>query len=188
MVCLTILTLIFVFLLISPSHGRDFLVGGTHNSWALPLPSQDSLNRWAQNQRFTIGDSLLWKYDKKSESVLEVKEENYGSCNISDPVVSYNDGDTKVDLNRSGPFYFISGSEGHCQKGLKMSVVVLSTRHGGGRISSPAPAPAPSPPDSQDEAAPAPAPHSGGVGGRLGGGGVGELVWVLLWIAVAFVM
>lgn len=78
--------------------------------------------------------------------MLEVKEEDYKSCNISKPIVEYNDGDTKVPLNRSGPFYFISGAEGHCQKGLKLAVVVMSNRHSDGTHQSPAAAPSAPPP------------------------------------------
>nr|DAD34168.1 TPA_asm: hypothetical protein HUJ06_004808 [Nelumbo nucifera] len=44
------------------------------------------------------------------------------------------------ELDRLGPFYFISGTEENCQKGEKMSVVVLSPRHHGSSLSAPAPA------------------------------------------------
>lgn len=118
----------------------------------------------------------VWKYDQRSESVLQVKAEDYGSCNTSEPIVEYNDGDTKVGLDQSGPFYFISGAEDHCQKGLKVAVVVTSDRHGGRHYSSPAPAPAP-------EVA-APPPERGGAA-SLGGG---VLMGLLMGLGVSLVM
>nr|DAD30768.1 TPA_asm: hypothetical protein HUJ06_009619 [Nelumbo nucifera] len=45
------------------------------------------------------------------------------------------------ELDRLGPFYFISGTEENCQKGEKMTVVVLSPKHHGTSSSAPAPAP-----------------------------------------------
>jgi hypothetical protein len=94
-----------------------------------------------------------WKYDGQKDSVLQVTKEAYASCNTTSPIEEYKDGNTKVKLDRSGPFYFISGAEGHCEKGQKFVVVVLSQkqRHTG---ISPAPSPA------EFEGGPAVAPTS----------------------------
>jgi len=54
---------------------------------------------------------------------LQVNKEDYANCNSSNPVEQYNDGNTKVKLDRPGPFYFISGAKGHCEKGQKLIVV-----------------------------------------------------------------
>ncbi|KAL7239253.1 hypothetical protein ACSBR2_005200 [Camellia fascicularis] len=43
-------------------------------------------------------------------------------------MAEHKDDNTKVKLNRSGPFYFISGEEGHCDKGQKLIVVVMSAK------------------------------------------------------------
>lgn len=91
---------------------------------------------------------------------MEVTKEAYNSCNTTNPLANYTDGETKVKLDRSGPFYFISGANGHCEKGQKLSLVVISPRHS--VIS-----PAPSPVEFEDGPALAPAPISGSV--RLGG-------------------
>lgn len=84
----------------------------------------------------------VWKYDSGKDSVLQVNKEGYVSCNISNPIEEYKDGNTKVKLSRAGPFYFISGTKGNCEKGQKVVVVVLSPRSSYTGIS-PAPAPAP---------------------------------------------
>lgn len=39
------------------------------------------------------------------------------------------DGDSVFTFDRSGPFYFISGNKSNCDKGQKLTVVVLSLRN-----------------------------------------------------------
>ncbi|GLT48760.1 hypothetical protein SLA2020_223670 [Shorea laevis] len=80
--------------------------------------------------------SLLLSFTDARE-ILEA----YQSCNTTNPVAEYKDGNTKVKLDRPGPFYFISGAKGHCEQGHKLIVVVLTPRHRYTAIS-PAPAPA----------------------------------------------
>ncbi|XP_022859770.1 early nodulin-16-like [Olea europaea var. sylvestris] len=55
---------------------REFVVGDENNLWAVPS-SIDEFNKWAEKTRFQIGDSLVLKYDSKSDSMLEVTEEDY---------------------------------------------------------------------------------------------------------------
>lgn len=57
---------------------------------------------------------------------MEVKEEGYKNCNASHPNMFSNDGNTLFNLDDSGSFYFISGASGHCQKGQKMILRVLT--------------------------------------------------------------
>ncbi|KAK1286975.1 Early nodulin-like protein 3 [Acorus calamus] len=158
---LLFLTLIFITTL--SSEAKDFLVGGTTNAWKIPSSPSDSLNHWAESTRFQIGDSLVWKYEAGKDSVLQVTREAYLSCNTTGPVAEHGDGNTTVGLDKSGAFYFISGEKGHCEKGQKLIVVVLSKRSSS--VSSPAPAPI--------------APANGGAAAvvpRRGGGILGGLV------------
>ncbi|RRT41119.1 hypothetical protein B296_00043242 [Ensete ventricosum] len=53
LVCLTLLLVSFTI-----SEARDFLVGGDDRAWRVPRTTTDSLNRWAERNRFHIGDSL----------------------------------------------------------------------------------------------------------------------------------
>ncbi|XP_010265565.1 PREDICTED: early nodulin-like protein 1 [Nelumbo nucifera] len=132
-------SVVLVFLLFSFSEAREILVGGKTDAWKIPSESV-SLNRWAEAARFQIGDTLVWKYDANKDSVLRVTKEAYSSCNVSSPIAEYKDGNSKIVLDRSGPFYFISGANGHCEKGQKLIVVVLSPRS---RFISFSPAPSP---------------------------------------------
>lgn len=83
----------------------------------------------------------VWTYDRTKDSVLKVRKEAYISCNTSEAMEEYTDGNTKVTLDKSGPHYFISGAEGHCEKGQKLIVVVMAQRH---RFVGVSPAPSPS--------------------------------------------
>ncbi|OIW18631.1 hypothetical protein TanjilG_13383 [Lupinus angustifolius] len=115
-------------LLISLCEGFDFVVGGNKDSWKVPLQSPDSLNHWAETQRFRIGDTLVFKYNNSTESVHLVNEEDYLACKTLGNHTIFNDGHSKFHLMESGSFHFISGSQGHCQMGLKLVVVVMSPR------------------------------------------------------------
>ncbi|KAL3500309.1 hypothetical protein ACH5RR_039402 [Cinchona calisaya] len=135
----TILVLCCLFFSFSEAN-RDLLAGGKTDSWKIPSSESDSLNKWAQRSRFIIGDTLVWNYDGSKDSVLLVNKRDYITCNTSSPIEAYNDGNTKVKLEHSGPYHFISGAEGHCEKGQKFLVVVLSEKHGR-KFISPAPSP-----------------------------------------------
>ncbi|KAL2544655.1 early nodulin-like protein 15 [Forsythia ovata] len=135
-------SLVFFFLYLSFSEARDHLVGGKSDSWKVPSSESDSLNHWAEKSRFQVGDSLVWKFDGSKDSVLQVTKRDYVTCNTSSPIETYTDGNTKVKLERSGPYYYISGAEGHCEKGQKLIVVVISEKHRRFMGVSPAPSPA----------------------------------------------
>ncbi|XP_058785944.1 early nodulin-like protein 14 [Vicia villosa] len=152
-------SILFMFFLFGLSAATDLLVGGKENAWKVPSSEADSLNKWAGKSRFNVGDHLVWKYDGGKDSVLQVNKEDYANCNSSNPIQQYNDGNTKVKLDRPGPFYFISGAKGHCEKGQKLVVVVITPRTRYGPVS-PAPSPAPSSAELEGGPAVAPAPTS----------------------------
>ncbi|KAK4349552.1 hypothetical protein RND71_032307 [Anisodus tanguticus] len=129
-------------LMLSFTEARDHLVGGKTDSWKVPSSESNSLNRWAEKSRFLIGDYLVWKYDGKTDSVLEVSKRDYVTCNTSSPIAVHNDGNTKIVLDHSGAYYFISGAKGHCEQGQKLIVVTLSEKHMS-RFFMGAPAPSP---------------------------------------------
>ncbi|KAE8126072.1 hypothetical protein FH972_020819 [Carpinus fangiana] len=152
--------MLLTYLFVSFTEAREFLVGSKTNAWKIPSSEAESLNKWAEASRFQIGDSLVWNYDPSKDSVLQVSEKDFESCSTSSPIAVYKDGSTKVKLDRSGAFYFISGAEGHCEKGQKLVTVVLSVRRQFSYVS-----PAPSPVDFEG---PAVAPTSGGASLRGG--------------------
>ncbi|KAL8536963.1 hypothetical protein ACS0TY_012232 [Phlomoides rotata] len=169
--------LLLTFLFVSFSEARDLLVGGKSNTWKIPTSESDSLNKWAEKSRFVIGDTLVWEYTDSQDSVLQVTKRDYVTCNTSSPIETYTGGNIKVKLVKSGPHYFISGAEGHCDKGQKVIIVVISERHHNLRVVSPAPSPA-----EIEGPAVAPAPASGTA--RLSGGLFMALVLAVLVVLV----
>uniref|UniRef100_A0A1J3IEL8 Early nodulin-like protein 1 n=1 Tax=Noccaea caerulescens TaxID=107243 RepID=A0A1J3IEL8_NOCCA len=156
--------IIFSFIFLSPlAAANEVTVGGKSGDWKIPPSSSYSFTEWAQKARFKVGDFIVFRYEAGKDSVLHVTQEAYKSCNTTNPLANYTDGETKVKLDRSGPFYFISGADGHCEKGQKLSLVVISPRHVAF-----SPAPSPTLVEFGDGPALAPAPTSGSA--RLGGG------------------
>ncbi|CAN6483564.1 unnamed protein product [Victoria cruziana] len=106
-------------------RARLFKVGG-QQGWVVS-PSEP-FNHWSQNQSFRKFDHIYFKYKAGEDSVLLVSKEAYQVCNTTNPVNSFTDGNTNIELPHSGPLYFISGQPGHCEKGQKLIVRVLADR------------------------------------------------------------
>ncbi|KAF3788030.1 Early nodulin-like protein 1 [Nymphaea thermarum] len=118
----------------------EFTVGGDMG-WAIPPANDtDMYNQWASKNRFQVGDTLHFKY--KKDSVMVVSDTDYDMCNSSHPLFYYNNGKTDFKISQSGLLYFISGVSGHCEKGQKMIIKVLSgpaSPSPGGSPSTPSP-------------------------------------------------
>ncbi|XP_009614624.1 early nodulin-like protein 14 [Nicotiana tomentosiformis] len=160
------LAFLVIFVFISFCEAKEFVVDGKANSWKIPS-SPDEFNKWAEKTRFQIGDYLVLKYDPNSDSVLQVNEEDYKNCNKANPLKSYQDGETKILLNKSSPFFFISGANGHCEKGQKLEVKVLSPQHSS-KAHSPVLAQTPATHTPVEILPPAPTPASGSSGMKFG--------------------
>ncbi|XP_039115114.1 early nodulin-like protein 1 [Dioscorea cayenensis subsp. rotundata] len=119
---------LFVCLLFLLGEGREFRVGGSMG-WTVPNDLNSiTYNQWAESHRFHYGDSLLFVYPPEKDSVLKVNKESYNSCNTASYIKKYSDGNTVILLDRSGPFYFISGVQENCLKNESMIVVVMGER------------------------------------------------------------
>ncbi|CAL9049580.1 unnamed protein product [Musa banksii] len=134
-------SLVFVGVLmgsVTSSGAYVFYVGGRDGWVSNPSESYDS---WAGRNRFRVNDTLVFRYKNGTDSVLVVTKQDYDACNVSNPIQKLEGGDSMFNLDRSGPFFFISGVPDNCRKGQKLVVVVLAVRNGG----KPSPSP-PSPP------------------------------------------
>ncbi|CAH8274595.1 unnamed protein product [Arabidopsis lyrata] len=138
------------------SNGHKFDVGG-RDGWVL-TPSED-YSHWSHRNRFQVNDTLYFKYVKGKDSVLNVSEKEYKTCNTTHPLASLSGGDSLFLLSRSGPFFFVSGNSGNCLKGQKLAVTVMSTGHHSHTPRHPSPSPSPSAsPVHQALSSPAPTP------------------------------
>ncbi|KAF6157559.1 hypothetical protein GIB67_004497 [Kingdonia uniflora] len=106
----------------------DFEVGQT-KGWVVPASNESEIyNTWASKNRFQIGDSVHFKYEK--DSVMLVTETEYKHCNTTHPFFFSNNGNTVYTFDRWGLFYFISGVSGHCERGQRMIIKVLALDDG----------------------------------------------------------
>ncbi|XP_043723127.1 early nodulin-like protein 1 [Telopea speciosissima] len=102
----------------------EFEVGGT-KGWIVPSANDTKIyNDWASRNRFKIGDSVRFKYEK--DSVMVVSGSEYNKCDSTHPLFFSNDGNTVYQFDRSGFFYFISGVSGHCKRGQKVIIRVMA--------------------------------------------------------------
>ncbi|KAJ8478898.1 hypothetical protein OPV22_022625 [Ensete ventricosum] len=111
--------------LVSSGWAYEFHVGGSHGWVEHP---HEKYNGWAERNRFQVNDTLLFKYKPGKDSVLLVTEAAYKSCDVTNPIQSYTDGNSVFKFDRSGPFFFISGADDHCKRGQRLIVVVLAIR------------------------------------------------------------
>ncbi|KAF5460984.1 hypothetical protein F2P56_020815 [Juglans regia] len=124
------------------SEAYKFYVGG-RDGW-VSYPSE-SYSHWTGRNRFKVDDKLVFKYKKGTDSVLVVNKDDYDKCNTKNPIKKLEDGDSEFNLDRSGPFFFISGNEQNCEKGQKLIVTVLSVRHNNKYPPPSSPTPLPTP-------------------------------------------
>ncbi|XP_031498549.1 mavicyanin-like [Nymphaea colorata] len=100
---------------------------GDLDAWGVPAPVTPKIyDDWSQNNKFRIGDSLLFLYPPSEESLVQVTEDAFKSCNISNPIAYFNDGNTLFNITGPGTFYFTSGVGGHCLRLQKLAVFVPS--------------------------------------------------------------
>jgi len=65
-------------------------------------------------------------FEYENDSVLTVEKFDYFTCDASQPITTFTNGKSTLNLDRSGPFYFISGTDEHCSHGQKLLVEVMA--------------------------------------------------------------
>ncbi|GMI63709.1 early nodulin-like protein 9 [Hibiscus trionum] len=150
----------FMQMMILKGYAREYQVNwGLHNG-----SNAENYNHWAEKNRFQIGDSLVFSYAPNDDSVLHVTEDAYKNCKLESPIAKYTDGHTVFSLDRSGPYYFISGNKDNCGKNEKLVVVVLADRSNRSSTGNETLAPSPPPSGSTEPPSPAPSGESPPVG------------------------
>ncbi|KAL2332341.1 hypothetical protein Fmac_019922 [Flemingia macrophylla] len=103
--------------------GMQFKVGGSFG-WHVPAPDNiEFYIKWAETNRFQVGDALVFEY--QNDSVLSVEKSDYMNCDASNPITAFDNGKSTFNLDRPGDFYFISGTDDHCNNGQKLVVDVM---------------------------------------------------------------
>ncbi|KAL1556394.1 stellacyanin [Salvia divinorum] len=102
-----------------------YQVGGLA-AWGIPSSSNPKVyTNWATKYHgIKIGDSLFFLYPPSQDSVIQVTKESYESCNLKDPILYMNNGNSLFNITKVGNFYFTSGADGHCAKSQKLHIFV----------------------------------------------------------------
>ncbi|KAM1788374.1 hypothetical protein ACFX11_038679 [Malus domestica] len=141
-----LLALQFLMLIQSQVLCYQYKVGDL-DSWGIPTSANPQVyTKWSKYHQFKLGDSLLFLYPPSQDSVIQVTAQSYSSCNLKDPILYMNDGNSLFNFTTLGDFYFTSGEPGHCEKNQKLHISFLS---GNGSADSPS-----SGPSSLDASAP----------------------------------
>ncbi|TKY52014.1 Early nodulin protein 1 [Spatholobus suberectus] len=98
---------------------------GDLDAWGIPTSANPQVyTKWSKYHNLTIGDSLLFLYPPSQDSVIQVTEESFKRCNLKDPILYMNNGNSLFNITSKGQFYFTSGVAGQCQKNQKLHIAV----------------------------------------------------------------
>ncbi|XP_047983880.1 early nodulin-like protein 3 [Salvia hispanica] len=99
-----------------------YQVGGLA-AWGIPSSSNPKVyTNWATKyDGLNIGDSLFFLYPPSQDSVIQVTKESYERCNLKDPILYMNNGNSLFNITEVGNFYFTSG---RCAKSQKLHIFV----------------------------------------------------------------
>jgi len=111
-----VLSVAMAIAMVIPSEATQYTVGGTAG-W----DASTDFNSWLMNKTFAVGDTLVFQYSSL-HSVMVVNKADYDSCQTSNALQSFTDGNTQIKLSKPGSMYFICGTPGHCVGGMKMGV------------------------------------------------------------------
>ncbi|XWS48751.1 hypothetical protein CRYUN_Cryun13aG0103000 [Craigia yunnanensis] len=83
---------------------------GDLDAWGIPTSANPQVYaKWSKYHSFKIGDSLLFLYPPSQDSVILVTEQSYNSCNLKDPILYMNNGNSLFNITKPGEFFFTSG-------------------------------------------------------------------------------
>ncbi|XP_043715817.1 mavicyanin-like [Telopea speciosissima] len=103
----------------------QYQVGDLH-AWGMPTSANPNIyTNWSQTNQVKIGDSVFFLYPPSQDSVIQVTEQAFNACNLKNPILSMDDGNSLFNITSPGRFYFTSGIPGHCENSQKLQISVL---------------------------------------------------------------
>ncbi|EOA22849.1 hypothetical protein CARUB_v10003579mg [Capsella rubella] len=130
------LCIIFGTVVIRRCDATTYFVGDS-SGWDI----SSDLESWTSGKRFSPGDVLMFQYSS-THSVYEVAKNNYQSCNTTDPIRTFTNGNTTVSLSKPGDRFFVCGNRLHCFAGMRLQVNVQGNGPSQAPVGSPQAAPA----------------------------------------------
>ncbi|KAF4351086.1 hypothetical protein F8388_013191 [Cannabis sativa] len=98
---------------------------GDLDSWGIPTSANPQVYvKWSKYHTFKNGDSLLFLYPPSQDSVIQVSKQSYNSCNLKDPILYMDNGNSLFNITSEGEYFFTSGKPGHCEKKQKLYILV----------------------------------------------------------------
>ncbi|OMO52247.1 Plastocyanin-like protein [Corchorus olitorius] len=113
-----LLCFLAVFCFALTSDATTYMVGDT-SGWDIAT----DIDSWASDKIFKVGDVLLFQYSSY-HSVSEVSKQSFDSCNTTNTLTTFSNGNTTVTLSKPGARYFVCGNRLHCLGGMKLQVDV----------------------------------------------------------------
>ncbi|XP_060172067.1 umecyanin-like [Lycium barbarum] len=97
---------------------------GTHNvggdlGWTVPRGGEADYQKWAANQTFKSGDTLVFTWTGM-HTVANVSKEDFEKCTTRNDVQSKSP--VSISISGTGPHYFICTIGKHCSLGQKLNV------------------------------------------------------------------
>ncbi|KAF5189337.1 Early nodulin-like protein [Thalictrum thalictroides] len=115
----------FLMLLQTNVIGFEYKVGNL-DAWGIPTSTNKQVyTTWSNKQTFQLGDSLLFLYPPSEDSIIQVTEEAFKTCNLKNPILYMDNGNSLFNITSPGKYYFTSGVPGHCEKSQKLEISVL---------------------------------------------------------------
>lgn len=66
----------------------------------------------------------MFLYPPSQDSVIQVTAQSYRGCNLNDPILYMDNGNSLFNITAPGDFFFTSGKKGHCEKSQKLHIFV----------------------------------------------------------------
>ncbi|KAH9324915.1 hypothetical protein KI387_005093, partial [Taxus chinensis] len=120
----------FTYLLSSSStsvEARDIIVGDD-NGWSL---NGFNYTAWARDQKFAVGDNLVFRYNSALHDVYMVGGIAFKNCSTEKKLASFNTGNDSVALSMAGNMWFLCSVSGHCENGMKFKITVVAAETSG---------------------------------------------------------
>ncbi|KAI3783565.1 hypothetical protein L1987_42649 [Smallanthus sonchifolius] len=100
------------------SDANTYIVGD-NSGWDIST----NLDTWEQGKKFVVDDVLVFQY-ASTDSVCEVGQESFQTCNTTNVIKCFSDGNTSIPLTSPGERYFFGGNRLYCYSGMKLDVIV----------------------------------------------------------------
>ncbi|KAL3613667.1 hypothetical protein CASFOL_041741 [Castilleja foliolosa] len=111
-----------VLMLVAPAaYAVNYTVGNS-SGWNTGV----DYNAWATGQTFTTADALVFNYGPTHAVHIVANAEDYFDCDDDMPRGIYRTSPTTIQLNVTGPWYFICPTDNHCEAGQRLTVNVTA--------------------------------------------------------------